>query len=269
MNWLDIDFVKCDKTENKSLVVTLNKSLVVTLEPHWSYAVSQEAYDVKLPHYSDVNDIIFSREDTNDSLTNVNSQQFYFTKHVIIKKLYLDLKTLFSANTVSFDLPSNENIIIHYQSDIILVSPIEHKEFRVNFVPWITTRTFQSFITIIWHLYHNNDSTLNTIIVKHYNSLSREVVEIAKLQAEILSNFSEEEMKAMDMETNPLYFPIAFEFIHNHFESFIQLINCTNDKETLNRMLTDERSASELSGEAKAVIIKRMAELEDERNFEL
>lgn len=37
MNWLNTDFVKCDKTENKSLVVTL--------EPHWRNSSFQEAYD--------------------------------------------------------------------------------------------------------------------------------------------------------------------------------------------------------------------------------
>lgn len=254
MNGLDIDFVKCDKTENKSLVVTL--------DPHWRYAVSQEAYDVKLPHYSEVNDIIFFREDTNDQLINFNSQQFYFTKHVIIKQLYLDLETLFTAKNIAFDLPSNENIIMHYQSDIILVSPIEHKEFRVDFVPWITTALFQSFIIAIVHLYkHNKDSQFDNI-----NLWSREVEEVVKLQAEILSNFSEEEIKAMDMETSPLYFPIVVECARNHFNAFVVLINFINNKETLDRLLTSER---ELSGEAKAIIIKRMAELEDERSFEL
>lgn len=44
------------------------------------------------------------------------------------------------------------------------------------------------------------------------------------------------------------------------------LIYLTNNKETLSRLLTSKR---ELSGEAKAIIIKRMAELEDERSFEL
>jgi hypothetical protein len=191
---------------------------------------------------------------------------FYFKKQCFIKTLYLDLRTLFSVNTISFDLPSNEDIMMHYQTAVILVSPIEHKEFRVHFVPWITTSHFQSYITIIWHLYHNNDSILNGIIANHYDSLSRDVVEIVKLQSEILSNFSEEEIKAMDMETSPLYLPIVIECARNHFNAFMALIQLTSDKETLNRLLTAE---DELSGEAKAIIIKRMAELDDERSFEL
>ena len=255
MNWLNIDFVKCDKTENKSLVVTF--------EPHWSPAVSQEAYDVKLPsHYPNLNEIIFSKEGID-----FNSTLFYYKKYCYIKTLYLDLETLFTANNIMFDFPSNEDIIMHYQTDVILISPIEHKEFRVDFVPlWIATAHFQSYITIIWHLCHNNDPTLNAIIANYHEPLSREVEEIVKLQAEILSNFSEEEIKAMDMETSPLYLPIITECARNHFNTFTALIQLTNDKECLDRLITSER---ELSGESKAIIIKRMAELDDERSFEL
>lgn len=259
MNLLNTDFVKCDKTENKSLVVTL--------EPHWSPAVSQEAYDVKLPaHYPNLNEIIFSKEGTDDPPIDF---RFFYRKNCFIKTLYLDLETLFTADNIAFDLPFNEDIIMHYQTDVILVSPIEHKEFRLTYTAWIITKFFQSFITIIWHLYHNNYPALNSIIINYHNPLSQEVEDIVKLQAEILSNFSEEEIKAMDMETSPLYYPIAEEFVRNNFKAFIQLINTTNNKETLNRLLTDEICARELSGEAKAIIIKRMAELDDERSFEL
>lgn len=257
MNWLNTDFVKCDKTENKSLVVTL--------ESHWSPAVSQEAYDVKLPaYYPNLNEIIFSKEGTDAPPIEF---RFFYRKNCFIKTLYIDLETLFTADNIMFDFPFNEDIIMNYQTDVILVSPIEHKEFRVDFVPRITTALFQSYIITIAHLYkHNNDSWFNDIKLFSHSSLAREIEEVAKLQSEILSNFSEEEIKAMDMETNPLYLPIVVECAHNHFNAFIALIHLTNNKETLNRLLTSER---ELSGEAKTIIINHMAELEDERSFEL
>lgn len=155
---------------------------------------------------------------------------------------------------------------MNYMPEIILVSPIKHKEFRIPYNVMIPKVSFQDFIISIVHLYkHNKDSQFNDINLWY----RREFEEVVKLQAEILSAFSEEETKAMDIETSPLYFPIAMEFINNNFESFIRLICLTNNKETLNRMLTDERSARELSGEAKAIIIKRMNELDDERSFEL
>lgn len=253
MNWPNIDFVKCDKTENKIMVVEL--------EPHWSSPVSQEFYDVKLPsHYPNLDGIIFSKEGID-----FNAPTFYFKKQCFVKTLYFDLETLFTANTISFDLPSNEDILLHYQSDVILVSPIEHKEFRILYNSWSPINTFQRFIGSILGLYLRN----NDIKIIPNALLSSEVAAIIELQAEILSNFSEEEIKAMDMETSPLYFPIAMECARNYFNAFIWLIKYASNKETLNRMLTDEMSARELSGEAKAVIIKRMAELEDERSFEL
>lgn len=259
MDWLNIDFVKCDEIKNKSLVINF--------EPHWSTAVSQEAYDVKLPFCPNVNEIIFSKEGTNDQLITYNSQQFYFPKHVFIKQIYLDLETLFTADNIVFDFPFNEDIIMNYQTDVILASPIKHKEFRVNFVPLITAALFQSYIITIVHLYkHNNDSWFNDIKLFPHSSLAQEIEEVVKLQAEILSNFSEEEIKAMDMETSPLYLPIVAECACNYFNVFMSLIYLANNKETLSHLLTSER---ELSGEAKAIIIKRMDELDDERSFEL
>lgn len=258
MDWLDIDFIKCDKTERKSLVVEL--------EPRRCNSSFQEAYDVKLPaHYPNLNEIIFIKEGTDDPPIEFRS---FYRKNCFIKTLYLDLETLFTADNIVFDLPSNEDIIMHYhQADVILVSPIEHKEFRVDFVPWITTALFQSYIITIVHLYkHNNDSWFNDIKLFPHSSLAQEIEEVVKLQAEILSNFSEEEIKAMDMETSPLYLPIVAECACNYFNVFMSLIYLANNKETLSHLLTSER---ELSGEAKAIIIKRMDELDDERSFEL
>lgn len=247
MDWLDIDFVKCGKTETKSLVITL--------EPHWSPAVSQEAYDVKLPaHYPNLNEIIFSKDKYDGVIVEPSSGAFVFRKNAYIKTLYIDLETLFTADNIMFDFPSNEDIIMHYQTDVILVSPIEHKEFCVINAD---SQTFQLFISAIYHLYHHADGTNDNI---------RPLWKTIDIQSEILSNFSEEEIKAMDMETSPLYLPIVVKCARNYFNVFMSLIQLTNDKEALDRLITSKR---ELLGEAKAIIIKRMAELDDERSFEL
>lgn len=259
MDWLDIDFVNCDKTENKSLVIELT--------PHQCNSFFQDAYDIKLPaHYPNLNEIIFSKDKYDGVIVEPSSGAFVFRKSIYIKTFYIDLETLFTADNIMFDFPSNEDIIMDYQTDVILVSPIEHKEFRLTYTAWIITKFFQSFINIIWFLYHNNDPPLNSIIANYHNPLSHEVEDIVKVQAEILSNFSEEEVKAMGMETSPLYLPIVVECARNHFNAFTALIYFANDKEPLNRLLTSEL---ELSGEARAIIINRMAELDDERSFEL
>jgi hypothetical protein len=259
MNWLGIDFVKCDKTENKSLVVTF--------EPNWRSRIFQGVYDVKLPsHYPNLNEIIFSNDHYDGVIVEPSSGAFVFRKNAYIKTLYLDLETLFTADNITFDLPSNEDIIMHYRTDIILVSPIEHKEFRVLSDAMIPPTSFQTYIGYILYLCKHQNPFFKAIKMNPCVPLSHEVEAIVKIQSEILSNFSEEEIKAMDMETSPLYLPIVMECACNHFNTFMALIQLTNNKETLDFLITSER---ELSGEAKAIIINRMAELADERSFEL
>lgn len=241
------------------------KGYVVHLDRRWCGIIKQCSLKIKNAQYP--GELIITDDSSVDDI-GIPDPKYYFgvlKTNFHMSSVEIDVRALYNCSCLSFDL-SNRNVYwIERETRIILTGLNRTVDMRIESVRDSNGQLYSEFMiqlqTLLFALYIMfHDEQPGKLRLRPNSVYTTNVV---RFFAELYLRFHETDFRAFNMDDSLLFKQAIYEYSPEELERIISM--CTNTE------LMEEYITSEcISGECKAIVIKRMAELGvDNNRFDL
>ena len=241
---------------------------VVHLNRIWSTCASIISWrSLKIKDVQYPGELIIT-DDSSDDDIEIPDPKYYFgvlKTNFHMSSVEIDVRALYNCSCLSFDLPNRNVYWVERETRIILTGLNRPFDMRIESVRDSRGNFCSEYMLKLQnllyglHVIFHGEKNGKTILRITGDSSDVYTTDTIRFFAELYLRFHETDFRAFNMEDSLLFKQAIYEYSPEKLEQIISM--CLNT-ELMEEYITNDRT----SGECKAIVIKRMAELGADKN---